>query len=228
VPVGIAGAVAAGEEGTMPLLQVEPRDAAVRDAAARGDRGRAIELVREAYGAAVYRFARRMLGDPVAAEDVEQDTMLRALQGLDGLRPGSSLRAWVMTIAAHRALDELRRRRRLSRRVDGLSEIPDLPDPHPHAAHLLLVQEEARTLRASLDTLPPRARDSVVLYFGHDLTFDQVGRTLGDAGGTVQVRVNRALVRLQATLRRRGVERAAATCGPAGSPASGARRARAR
>ena len=185
---------------------VDAREGEIREAIAAGRHRRAVELIRAVYGRSIHQFACRMLDDPFAAEDVVQETLLRVYQSLPTLRTDSSLRAGVMTIAAHRALDELRRRTRQRRRVLHVDDLPEVPDARPPAPQLIDAHREARVLEACLDALPARARASVVMYFGQELTFDQVGATLGEKGGTVQVRVGRALLRLRPMARRRGLE----------------------
>lgn len=187
----------------------DPHELAIRAAIAAGRHGRALELLRAAYGQRVHAFARRMLRDDAAAEDVVQDTLLRAFRCLPTLRDGTSLRAWLMKIAAHRALDELRHRRRRGLRLADGVELPDVADPRPLPAQLLAAREEAHVLAACVDRMPERLRASLALYFGQERTFAEVGATLGETGAATLVRVRRGLVRLRGQLRRRGVDRGA-------------------
>lgn len=185
----------------------DPTEAAIRAAIAAGRRGEAIERIRRAHGRAMYGLALRMVRDPFTAEDVVQDALLRIHLGMDALRLGTRLRAWVMSVTAHRALDELRRRQRCRRRTTEAVDLSGIPDDAALAPQALATAADLRVLRQCLDKLPPRVRTSVVLYFGQELTCEEVGRLQGDHGGTVQVRVARALTRLRGQLERRGVER---------------------
>lgn len=193
-----------------PPPSLDPRDAAILRAIGARRHDEAITLVRDAYGPALQRLALRIVRDPALAEDVVQDALLAIHQGLDGVRDGRCLRGWVMTVTAHRALDEIRRR---ARRRRHLSE-GDLPhDVADEAAGPLDTLEDRRHLamiEQRIDALPPRVRDSVLLRLRDGLTYEEAARILGERGDTVQVRVRRALVRLQGQLRRRGVERGAA------------------
>lgn len=184
----------------------DPGELGIRAAIAGGRLGAAVERARTAYGAAIFRLAYRMMKDPVAAEDVVQDTLLRIHRSLATVRIGTSLRAWVMSVAHHCALDELRRRGRRRRRLHEGAELPDVVDEGPQPSHTVEDRQRLRLLHECLDTLPRRIRDSIVLHFGQELTFDQVGAILHAKGSTVQVRVNRALPRLRAQLRRRGID----------------------
>lgn len=106
---------------------------------------------------------RRLLGRN-DAEDAFQETFLRALRAYRSLEHGRYLRAWVLTIAANVATD-LRRRQRPG------GELPELgrPDGRPAYAEL-----EAMTTG-----LPPKERAAVVLRYGYDLPYADIGAALG-------------------------------------------------
>ena len=113
---------------------------------------------------AVLAFLRRRV-DGAAAEDVFQETFLRALRAYPTLEHGEHLRAWVLTIAARLVIDGSRRARPVS---DGL---PDLP------------VEDGRPVYAELEhlagALPPTERAAVVLRYGYDLAYDDIAAALG-------------------------------------------------
>jgi RNA polymerase sigma factor (sigma-70 family) len=111
----------------------------------------------------VFRFLVRRLG-PQAAEDAFQETFLRALRAYPRLEHGEHLRAWVFTIATRIVVDDARRRRpqgelRELEVEDGLPAFAEL-------AHLT-------------DDLPPKERAAVVLRYGYDLGYDEIGAALG-------------------------------------------------
>ena len=98
-----------------------------------------------------------------AAEDAWQETFLRALRAYSGLQHGRHLRAWVFTIAHRVAIDDVRKRR------------PQAPLPEWAA-------EDSRPAYAELADmtrdLPPKERVAVVLRYGYDLDYDQIGEVL--------------------------------------------------
>jgi RNA polymerase sigma factor (sigma-70 family) len=98
-----------------------------------------------------------------AAEDAWQETFLRALRAYSGLRHGRHLRAWVFTIARRVAIDDVRRRR-----PQGALPEWAVEDSRPAYAEL------ADLTRA----LPPKERVAVVLRYGYDLDYDQIGEVL--------------------------------------------------
>jgi RNA polymerase sigma factor (sigma-70 family) len=98
------------------------------------------------------------------AEDAFQETFLRALRAYDRLEHGRYLRAWVLTIAANVAIDELKRR-------GADREAPDA------AVHDLRPAFEE--LAPLTDGLPATERAAVVLRYGYDLSYAEIGDALG-------------------------------------------------
>src|SRR5438046_2733914 len=115
----------------------------------------------------VLAYLRRLLGG--RAEDAWQETFLRALRAYDRLEHGRHLRSWVFTIATNVAMDELRGSNNvlLTEDVDGAPV------------------EIARPVYAELEhltgELPPKERAAVVLRYGYDLPYDQIGAALGSS-----------------------------------------------
>lgn len=116
---------------------------------------------------AVFAFLRGRVG--AGADDAFQETFLRALRGYGSLRHGEHLRAWVFTIAARVVTDE---HRRSGRRV-VVAEIPDLETVDERPSY-----EELEELT---DGLPPKERAAVVLRYGYDLDYGQIGTALGSS-----------------------------------------------
>jgi RNA polymerase sigma factor (sigma-70 family) len=111
----------------------------------------------------VFGYLTRVLGRD-RAEDAFQETFLRALRAYDRLEHGHHLRAWVFTIATRVALDERRRTRPAAEPV----ELP-VSDTRPTYAELEHLTGE----------LPPTERAAVVLRYGYDLSYDDIGAALG-------------------------------------------------
>src|SRR5262249_23878298 len=108
-------------------------------------------------------FLLRRLGAE-AAEDAFQETFLRALRAYPRLRHGEHLRAWVFTIAGRIVVDDARRRR-------PQGEVPELPVEDGLPAF-----EELAPLTGDL---PPKERAAIVLRYGYDLEYEQIGAALG-------------------------------------------------
>jgi RNA polymerase sigma factor (sigma-70 family) len=117
---------------------------------------------------AVFSFLRRRVG-PGFAEDAFQETFLRALRGYGSLRHGEHLRAWIFTIATRVATDEHRRRSRHETAAD-VPDVETLDEPPGY--------EELEQLTAGL---PPKEKAAVVLRYGYDLDYTQIGAALGSS-----------------------------------------------
>jgi RNA polymerase sigma factor (sigma-70 family) len=113
----------------------------------------------------VLGYLARLLGRE-AAEDAFQETFLRALRAYGRLEHGRHLRAWVFTIATRVALDQRRRRAPTAEPL----EIP-VADSRPAYAEL----------EHLADDLPPTERAAVVLRYGYDLSYDDIGAALGSS-----------------------------------------------
>jgi RNA polymerase sigma factor (sigma-70 family) len=140
--------------------------------------------------AAAYTLARWITGDGHDAEDVVQEAMLRAIQGLPGYRGGSS-RAWVLTIVRNTAYTWLQRHR--AQDLQPMSD--DLPQPahqelSPDAA--LLNDERRLALQAALGRLPPAYREALVLREVEGLSYQAIAEVVGVPIGTVMSRLSRA------------------------------------
>jgi RNA polymerase sigma factor (sigma-70 family) len=111
----------------------------------------------------IFAFLVRRLGAD-RAEDAFQETFLRALRAYPDLRHGEHLRAWAFTIAGRIVIDEHRR----SRPTEELQELP-AEDERPAFAELEHLAQD----------LPPTERAAVVLRYGYDLDYADIGAALG-------------------------------------------------
>jgi RNA polymerase sigma factor (sigma-70 family) len=136
----------------------------------------------ETHAGEVLGYLTRLLGRE-AAEDAWQDTFLRALRAYPELRHGRHLRAWVFTIATRIALDERRRARPLA------AELPELPvsDGRPAFAELAPYTAE----------LPRTERAAVVLRYGYDLDYAQIGEALGSSAEAARQAASAGVRRLR-------------------------------
>ncbi len=150
----------------------------------------------------LYRVGLRLTGNAAAAEDLVQDTMLKALRAWGSFRPGSNARAWLVTILRNQFISGWRSAQRGAKPVDmeAIPELPDAGDPDPEGRFFAeLVDEE---VLAALDRLPDEFRDVVLLSDLEGLPYGEVAEALGIPLGTVKSRLFRARRILQGELRR--------------------------
>ena len=129
----------------------------------------------------VYRFLRRRLG-PGRAEDAFQETFLRALHAYGRLEHGRELRAWVLTIARRIVIDTYR------------SERPREQLPELAAEDGLAAYDELAELT---DGLPPTERAAVVLRYGYDLDYEEIGAALGSSAEAARQAASSGVRRLR-------------------------------
>jgi RNA polymerase sigma factor (sigma-70 family) len=124
------------------------------------------------HGPVVMRVCRALLG-PVDADDAWSETFLSALQAYPQLRQGSNVRAWLVTIAHRKAIDQLRGAARRPAPTDALPQQATRDDP----SHAWPVEGDEQLL-AALDGLPFKQRSAVVYRYLADLSYADIAALL--------------------------------------------------
>jgi RNA polymerase sigma-70 factor (ECF subfamily) len=138
------------------------------------------------------RYARALVPDPGAADDLVQDTLERALGKFHLWKPGTDLRAWLFTIMHNVHVNQIRRRRE-SAVFD--QETMDLPVRPSHESALA-----ARDLQRALDRLPSEQREVLLLVVLEEMSYQEVASTLEVPIGTVMSRLSRARDKLRVAM----------------------------
>lgn len=178
--------------------------AAIR-ASLAGDEG-AFRGLLEKYGDSIFNLARRLTGSAEDAEDLAQETFLRAYTRLGDFRVGARFHPWLYTIALNLCRNHLRRRAVLrwvplgSGRGEGPQGPVDRPASSPDPEQALLEQEAEGRLRKAVAALPLKYREVFLLRQAQGLTYDEIVEATGLPLGTVEVRLHRARRRLLAAL----------------------------
>ncbi len=131
-------------------------------------------------------FARFLARERAEADDLVQDTVVRALAALDQFQPGTNLRAWLFTILRNSYFEQARRRR--TERV-ALEQAVS-------AETSQLANQESRSALAELQRqlwqLPPLLREALVLVGAQELSYEEAAAICGVPVGTMKARVSRA------------------------------------
>ena len=153
------------------------------------------ELV-DTHQSEILRYLRRLTGDAATAEDLFQETFLRAFGGSARLRPGSNARAWLYRIATNLFLSHRRAR---GRRMH-VALPPDLPSdgPSPSAAQDTRVALAA--IRAAVGHLPGRQRAAFIQRHLQGRSYREVAAALGCTAATARAHVYQAMRRLRLEL----------------------------
>jgi RNA polymerase sigma-70 factor (ECF subfamily) len=138
----------------------------------------------EAYVPRVYRFALRLTRDPHAAEDLTQETFLRAWRQVRHLREPRAAQVWLFRIAANVWRDQVRRGRSRIARASSLSA--DAPDRSPPADEQLAEQECLRLALDSLQALPEQQREALYLRACEGLSAAEIATVLGTSADSVK------------------------------------------
>ena len=166
----------------------------------RGDR-RAFEELVIAYQHRVFGVALRMLGNHAEAEEIAQETFLRAHRALPQFRGEAALHTWLYAIASRLCLNRLAAPdRRLVRGDD--EALSAAPSDEPSAAARLERSERDAAVREAIAALPEDRRIVVVLRDLEGLSYEEIGEVLSLEPGTVRSRLHRARLDLKAKLER--------------------------
>lgn len=136
------------------------------------------------------RYARALVGERHAADDLVQDTLERAINKFHLWRPGSDLRAWLFTIMHNVFVNQLRARG--ARPEEPLDDAFDTAAAAPPVDRL-----EMRDLDAALARLPAEQREVVLLVGLEELSYAEASKVLGIPIGTVMSRLFRGRERLR-------------------------------
>ncbi|MFT3821381.1 MAG: RNA polymerase sigma factor [Rubrivivax sp.] len=173
-------------------------DAALAAEACRGDAA-AFERIMRRHNRLLFRTARGIVADDADAQDVVQETYLRAFQRLGGFRGGAALGTWLARIAINVALDVLRRRGRVvSLADDEADDMRPSTDPTPEVAAERAQMQ--RLLQAAIDSLPPIYRSVFILRAVQELSVDETADCLGLSADAVRQRHLRARALLRDAL----------------------------
>jgi RNA polymerase sigma-70 factor (ECF subfamily) len=136
------------------------------------------------------RYARALVGNPAAADDLVQDTVERGWSRIAEWRRDREMRAWLFGIMHNLHVDDLRARRLQTTALDDdMLEQAHAPNP---AAGL-----EVRDMQAALDLLPVEQREILLLVGLEGMSYDQVAAALGMPLGTVMSRLSRGREKLR-------------------------------
>lgn len=141
-------------------------------------------------------FSRGLTGSRDRADDLVQDTLMRAIAGEHLFRPGTNLRAWLFTILRNRHLSEFRRRRYDGGGVEDVPEALVAVSGNQHAAL------ELKEVQSLLMTVPVKLREALILVSAAGLSYEEAAAVCKCAVGTIKSRVNRARAEITALTNR--------------------------
>jgi RNA polymerase sigma-70 factor (ECF subfamily) len=184
--------------------------------AARGGSEAAFRTLVERFERPVYALILRMVHRAELAEDLAQETFVKAWKALGRFDPERKFSSWLFKIAHNSALDALRRRGEEPLSLDAPAGPPGDPDADPrelpadpaaeNPLRVALGREAGRVLEEALRELRPAYREILLLRFGEELAYEEIAEVTGLPLGTVKVHLFRARSELAKRMRALGLD----------------------
>ncbi|HTI14358.1 MAG TPA: sigma-70 family RNA polymerase sigma factor [Dictyobacter sp.] len=146
----------------------------------------------ERYKDAVQNLAYRMLGNVTEAEDITQEAFVRAYTQLATYRSAHKFSTWLLSIASHLAIDQLRRRRFLALPLDDVPFLEWIVDAGISPEQSALHGEQQDEIQVYLQRLPGKYRAVIVLRYWYDFSYEEIANALKLTPALVKARLHRA------------------------------------
>ena len=151
--------------------------------------GRAFQSLVEPHLGMLYRIASRACGDRTLSEDAVQEALTIAFTRLAHYQAGTSLKAFLASIAVKRARTLLRSERRRRGYEERSSTTERVPEP----TELLETEQSARAIRAALEAMPDKRREVALLRLDGNLSYAEIAASLGTTEGSARVLAHLAM-----------------------------------
>lgn len=192
------------EGATTGAVELSEDHVLVRRALA-GDQEAFTTLV-EKYKDPVYNVAYRMLGNPTEAEDVAQETFVRAYTQLRTYKEAHRFSTWLLSIASHLSIDQLRRRRFLALPLENVPFLDWIADLAVGPEQAAVQGETSDEMQGLLQQLPPKYRAVLILRYWHDLSYEEIANALRLTPALVKARLHRARELVARRMRAQGLD----------------------
>ncbi|MEO7001133.1 MAG: sigma-70 family RNA polymerase sigma factor [Ktedonobacterales bacterium] len=160
----------------------------------------------EKYKDPVFNVAYRMLGNPTEAEDVAQESFVRAYTQIRTYKDTHRFSTWLLSIASHLSIDQLRRRRFLALPLENAPFLEWIADLGAGPEQAALAGEASDEMQQVLSALPAKYRAVLVLRYWHDLSYDEIADMLHLTPALVKARLHRARELVARTIKAQGLD----------------------
>jgi RNA polymerase sigma factor (sigma-70 family) len=157
-----------------------------------GGKQEAFAVLVERYKDAVQNLAYRMLSNATEAEDVTQEVFVRAYTQLATYKPAHKFSTWLLSIASHLAIDQLRRRRFLALPLEDVPFLEWITDLGAGPEQSALAGEQQDEIQAYLQRLHSKYRAVIVLRYWYDFSYEEIAAMLKLTPALVKARLHRA------------------------------------
>jgi RNA polymerase sigma-70 factor (ECF subfamily) len=168
--------------------------------ALQGDHG-AFERLVDKYMKRIYYLAYRMTRDHDSADELAQESFVKAYQALGNFKPGYNFYTWIYRICVNLSINFLKKESHTVS-ADQLRELNILPERTTELDQLerMITSEQAGIVRKALDTLPPEQRSAFILKTYDNMSYEQMAEIMECSIGTVMSRLFRARQKLRNAL----------------------------
>lgn len=161
-----------------------------------GDR-QAYALLVEEYKAPIFNLAYRMTGSLEDADDLTQETFIRAYQNLHRFDQGKKFFTWLYTISINLIRNHLKKNIRDVHLAVADSVLEHQEQGHEREEDEAFSDDRMTRLEQVIQNLPVDLREAIILRFVHDLTFEEVAQVTGDTLSAVKMRIYRGLEKIK-------------------------------
>lgn len=161
----------------------------------------------------VYTICLRMTGIPQEAEDLAQESFVRAYTNIDRYETDKKFSTWLFRIATNLSIDYLRKKKPSAYidaeipGTDGYTMHAHLASPEPLPEETVIGRETSEWLQKEINDLPPKYRSAIILKYMEDLSLKEISDILGIPVPTVKTRIHRGREALRKRLVREKVKR---------------------
>src|SRR3984957_20336955 len=172
---------------------------------ARSGDNEAFRLLVEQHGRAIFRLAYRITGNEEDAEDIVQETFLKAYRQIDRYEARASFSTWLYRIASNCSLDLIRKRKTRERNRErgpdpNRDVLVSIPAPTPGPDRELYSSQISVCVHAALDELSGQERAAFILHHFEGLSIEEIGLALGTGASDTKHSIFRAVQKLRRSL----------------------------
>jgi len=141
----------------------------------------------------LYNFARWLMHNQNDAEDLVQETYLKALRGFASFQPGTNFRAWIFQVLRNTFLSSRTNyERRMTEELDSDEDGPELAVDTETPETILMNRSNIQRVQRAIDDLPVHYREALLLCEVEEMSYQEIAETLSIPIGTVMSRLSRA------------------------------------
>ncbi len=176
------------------------------DDALKGDQ-KAFSAIVSRYREQIYHFIYKMVKNSAQAEDLTQETFIKAFRALASFNSNYAFSTWLYKIAANNCIDYFRKRKLATTSIDTPIQAKDgelhrdFPDHEQGPESQLISKERTNQIQLAIDYLPEKYKRAIILRHSQDKSYEEIAEELHLPLGTVKVRIFRAREMLKSKLK---------------------------